>query len=137
MFVYTHTYIHCTYIYIYISRLTANFVIRHNFTCCSSNIIYSISCINCCKLNIGETGRRLFDSFAQHIRSVRNNDVYKSVVRHFNAANNSISHIEVCASHPFLVVMIAVKDMKSVKFLKWNYSSPRAQQTIFFYLIPS
>ena len=44
-----------------ISGPKSNFVIRHNFTCTSSNIIYCISCIKCCKLYIGETGRRLSD----------------------------------------------------------------------------
>ena len=63
-----------------------NFVIRHNFTCTSSNIIYCISCSECCKLYIGETGRRLSDRFSEHLRSVRNNDVDKPVARHFNTA---------------------------------------------------
>ena len=48
-----------------ISGSKSNFVIRHNFTCTSSNIIYCISCIKCCKLYIGETGRRLSDRFRQ------------------------------------------------------------------------
>ena len=39
-------------------------VIRHNFTCTSSNIIYCIFCSKCCKLYIGETGRHLSDRFA-------------------------------------------------------------------------
>ena len=73
---------------------------RHNFTCTSSNIIYCISCITCCKLYIGETGRRRSDRFAEHLRSVRNNDIDKPVARHFNAANYSISDIKVCAISP-------------------------------------
>ena len=83
-----------------ISGPKSNFVIRHNFTCTSSNIIYCISCIKYCKLYIGETGRRLSDRFAEHLRSVRNNDVDKPVTRHFNAANHSISDIKVCAISP-------------------------------------
>ena len=39
------------------------------------------------------------------------NDVDKPVARHFNAANHSISDIKVC------VVMIAVKDTKSVLYI--------------------
>ena len=58
---------------------------------------YCISCSKCCKLYIGETGRRLSDRFAGHLRSVRNNDVDKPVARHFNAGNHSISDIKVCA----------------------------------------
>ena len=78
----------------------SNFVIRHNFTCTSSNIIYCISCIKCCKLYIGEMGRRLSDRFAEHLRSVRNNDVDKPVARYFHAANHSIYDIKVCAISP-------------------------------------
>ena len=40
------------------------------------------------------------DIFAEHLRSVRNNDVDKPVARHFNAANHSISDIKVCAISP-------------------------------------
>ena len=79
-----------------ISGPKSNFVIRHNFTCTSSNIIYCISCSKCCKLYIGETGRRL----SEHLRSVRNNDVDKPVARHFNAANHSISDMKICAISP-------------------------------------
>ena len=75
----------------------SNLVIRHNFTCTSSNIIYCISCSKCCKLQIGETGRRLSDRFAEHHRSVRNHDVDKPVARHFNTFNDSVSDIKVCA----------------------------------------
>ena len=39
----------------------------------------------------------LSDRFAEHLRSVRNNDVD---ARHFNAANHSISDIKVCAISP-------------------------------------
>ena len=70
---------------------------------------------------------RLYDRLAEHLRSVRNNDVDKPVARHFNAANHSISDIKVCAIsafHPFLVVMIAVKDTKSVSFLKLELFIP-------------
>ena len=59
-----------------------------------------LALIKCCKLYIGETGRRLSDRFAEHLRSVRNNDVDKPVARHFNAANHSISDINVCAISP-------------------------------------
>ena len=70
------------------------------FTCTSSNIIYCISCNKCCKLYIGETGRRLSDRFAEHLHSVRNNDVDKPAARHFNAANHSISDMKICAISP-------------------------------------
>ena len=53
-----------------------------------------LALIKCCKLYIGETGRRLSDRFAEHLRSIRNNDVDKPVARHFNAANHSISEFK-------------------------------------------
>ena len=62
--------------------------------------VKSRSCSKCCKLYIGETGRRLSDRFAEHLRSVRNNDVDKPVARHFNAANHSISNMKICAISP-------------------------------------
>ena len=62
--------------------------------------IECISCSKCCKLYISETGRRLSDRFAEHLRSVRNNDVDKPVARHFNAANHSISDMKICAISP-------------------------------------
>ena len=58
------------------------------------------SCSKCCKLYIGETGRRLSDRFAEHLRSVRNNDVDKPVARHFNALNHSIFDMKICGISP-------------------------------------
>ena len=102
-----------------ISGPKSNYVIRHNFTCTSS-IIYCISCSKCCKLYIGETSRRLSGRFAEHLRSVRNNDVGKPVARHFNVVNHSISDIKVCAISPVSGSndTVPVKDTKSVSFLK-------------------
>ena len=104
------------YTYSFLNSATSisesNFVFWHNFTCTSCNIIYCISCSKCYKLYIGETGRRLSDRFAEHLRSVRNNVVDKPVAQHFNAAN----------AHPFLVVMIAIKDTKSVSFLVQSFN---------------
>ena len=101
-----------------ISGPKSNFVIRHKFTCTSSNIIYCISCSKCCKLYIGETGRRLSDRIAEHLRSVRNNEVDKPVAWHFNAANYSISDIKVCAISPISGGNDSRKDTKSCSFLK-------------------
>ena len=123
-------------VFIYLMSYSNNFVIRHNFTCNSSNIIQCITCIKCCKLYIGETDRRLSNKFAEHLRSARNNDVDKPVSRHFNAANHSISDIKLCAISPISAVMIAVKDTKSVSFLKLEPFIP-TDLTIFFYLIIS
>ena len=62
-----------------ISWPQSNFVIGHNFTC-TSYIIYCISCSKCCKLYIGETGRRLSVKFSEHLRSVRNWMILRSLL---------------------------------------------------------
>ena len=79
-----------------ISGPKSNFVVRHCFTCVSSNLIYCISCNRYCLLNIGETGRHLSDRFVEHLRSVSNGDVDKPVTRHFNTADHSYSDMKVC-----------------------------------------
>ena len=78
----------------------SNFIIRHNFTRTSSNIIYYISCSKSCKLFFGQTGRRLSDRLAEYLRSVRNNHVDNPVTLHFTTANYSISDIKICAISP-------------------------------------
>ena len=59
-----------------------------------------LHCSKCCKLYICETDWHLPDRFAEHLRSVRNNDVDKPVAWYFNTANHSISDIKVCAISP-------------------------------------
>ena len=59
------------------------FIIRHYFTCTFSKITYCVSCSTCCKIYIGETGRRLSDRFPEQLHSVKSNDVDKPV-SHFN-----------------------------------------------------
>ena len=49
------------------------------------------------KIQRVETGRRLSDRFAEHLRSVRNGDVDKPVARHFNSTNHSLSDMKICA----------------------------------------
>ena len=56
--------------------------IKHHFT--SSHLIYSISCIRCGMLYIGETGRCLRTRFGEHRRSVTSNEANEPVARHFN-----------------------------------------------------
>ena len=76
-----------------------------------------------------ETGRRrLSDRFAEYLRSA---SLLRDILMHtytadlinkqVNTANHSISDMKVCA----------------INLLNWNHSSPRAQRTIFFHLIPS
>ena len=73
----------------YISQTTVifeskwKFIIGQNFTCTSTNIAYCLSCSKRHKLYIGETGRRLYERFAEHLHSIRNYDVGKSPIKKF------------------------------------------------------
>ena len=121
-----------------ISGPKSNFVIRHNFTCTSSNIIYCISCSKCCKLYIGETGRRLSDKFAEHLHSVRNNDVDKPVARHFSAADHSISDMKICAISPISGGNDSRKRHEKRLIFKIGTIHPHGlNERFFFYLITS
>ena len=123
-----------------ISGPKSNFFINlFNFTCTSSNSIHYISCSKCCKLYIGETGMRLSNRFAEHLSFMRNNDVDKPVVRHFNAANHSISHIKVCANSSISGGNDSrrKRQEKRLIFKIGTIHPRRAQSTIFFYLITS
>ena len=65
--------------------------ITDRFTCTSASVIYCITSIVCKKIYIGETGRRLGDSFHEHLQDVGRNDkdASKPVARHFNLPNHS------------------------------------------------
>ena len=71
--------------------------ITDHFTCISANVIYCITCTNCKKLYIGETGRRLGDRFRELLRDVEQDDkdASKPVARHFNL-NHTKQHKSVC-----------------------------------------
>ena len=72
--------------------------ITDHFTCCSTNDIYCITSTFCKKLYIGETGRRLGNTFREHLCDVEKDDkkASKQVDRHFNLPNHSKQHKVVC-----------------------------------------
>ena len=82
---------------------------------------------------------RLSNRFAEHLSFMRNNDVDKPVVRHFNAANHSISHIKVCANSSISGGNDSrrKRQEKRLIFKIGTIHPRRAQSTIFFYLITS
>ena len=89
--------------------------IKHHFTCTSSHLIYCISCSRCGMLYIGETGRCLRTRFGEHRRSVTSNDA--------NLLPDTSTMAVIVfliwkfePSVPFLVAMIAAKDMKCASF---------------------
>ena len=75
----------------------ATYTIQDSFTCESRNIIYAITCKRCHKAYIGETGKRLSDRFAQHLRDIRQCSV-TPVATHFNDTGHSgVDDVQVTA----------------------------------------
>ena len=72
------------------------YTIRDRFTCQSVNVVYAIICCRCGCLYIGETGRRLWERFGEHLRSIRNNSPGFPVAEHFNSDSHSRNDIKIC-----------------------------------------
>ena len=70
--------------------------IRDHFSCQSENVVHCNSCDRCNCLYIGETGRRLWECFSKHLRSIRNRSHGFPVAEHFNSASHSLDDIMVC-----------------------------------------
>ena len=64
------------------------------FNCLTYNLVYVISCTQCTKLYIGETGRTLETRFKEHLADIRYNRD-KPVAIHFNSHGHSIQHVRV------------------------------------------
>ena len=73
------------------------YTIHDRFTCQSVNVVYSIICRRCGCLYIGETGRRLWECFGEHLRSIQNNSPGFPVAEHFNSASHSLIDIKICS----------------------------------------
>jgi hypothetical protein len=69
--------------------------IKNTFTCISSNIVYALQCLQCGKLYIGETKRRLGDRFTEHRRDIIKNRSTSPVAQHFNLRSHSLDDISV------------------------------------------
>ena len=63
---------------------SGNHTILEHFTCTTRGVVYAIRCKRCDLLYVGQTGQRLADRFAQHLRSIRRDDG-QPVSRHFNS----------------------------------------------------
>ena len=70
--------------------------IREHVTCVTRGVVYAIRCRQCNLMYVGQTGRRLADRFAQHLRSIRLADG-QPVARHFNEPchGGDVSHLQV------------------------------------------
>ncbi|XP_071846388.1 uncharacterized protein [Apostichopus japonicus] len=62
-----------------------SFIIKHHFSCISTNVIYVIICQRCNLLYIGETKRRLADCITEHLRSIKSKFPGYPVASHFNS----------------------------------------------------
>ena len=78
-----------------ISGRNGSVEVTDHFTCISQNVIYCITCTQCEKIYIGETGRRLADRFCEHLRDAKKNGS-TSVARHFNLPDHSHHNMTVC-----------------------------------------
>ena len=64
--------------------------------CCSTNIIYLITCTKCKKQYVGETGRKLKNRVTDHLGDIRRNE-NTAVGQHFNLTGHSVNDFSVCA----------------------------------------
>jgi len=87
-----------------------SFQIRDGFLCTSRNVVYTIVCTRCHMCYLGETGRRLADRCAEHLRNIAQ-DKQCPVSKHFNrsdhkgAADLTITAIVSCTNTPARVYL--------------------------------
>jgi len=72
------------------------FSMKSNFTCKSANIIYLITCKQCQKQYVGQTGRTLADRICDHLSNIRTNKS-KPAALHFNLPDHSLTDFEITA----------------------------------------
>ena len=78
-----------------------DYTITSTFTCTSSNLVYAIQCMQCAKVYIGETGRRLGDRFAEHRRDVIAKRRSSPVAQHFGSTGHSLEDMSVMVLRQF------------------------------------
>lgn len=72
----------------------AKFLIKQNIYCNSKNLVYLITCKNCNKQYVGETGRTLRDRLNDH-RSAIKNKAKTPIAIHFNSSNHSLFDLSI------------------------------------------
>ena len=58
---------------------------RFNVCCCSSNLIYCITCKRCGIQYVGQTKNELKIRFSAHFLKISKNDLESEIARHFNS----------------------------------------------------
>ena len=74
---------------------SGSMMVRGNFTCITTNVVYCITCTRCNKLYIGSTVRRLGDRFAEHLRHSRQGNHLYPVSKHFNSGDHRVSDMSI------------------------------------------
>ena len=59
---------------------------RYNVSCCSSNLIYCITCKRCGVQYVGQTKRELKARFPEHFGKITKNESESKIAIHFNSA---------------------------------------------------
>ena len=62
------------------------YMCKYNVSCCSSNLIYCITCKRCGIQYVGQTKRELKMRFTTHFANISKNDPDSEIARHFNGA---------------------------------------------------
>lgn len=76
------------------STKTQQFEITSDFNCCSSDVLYLISCLKCDKLYVGQTGRPLKQRLNNH-RSDISLKKNTAVALHFNEPTHKLSDLKI------------------------------------------
>jgi hypothetical protein len=72
------------------------FKLKYGFTCKSTNIIYLVSCKQCAKQYVGQTGRALAERICDHLSNIRTRKS-TPISLHFNLPNHSLSDFTITA----------------------------------------
>ena len=93
--------------------------IMGDINCKSSNIVYMIECnIERCKQRyVGETHKKLYDRFSEHLGYVRTKKLNKATGAHFNSKGHNISNMTVTI-------------LEKVRSTNWQYRKEREKYLI-------
>ena len=93
--------------------------INSEVNCQSRNIVYCIQCNKekCKQIYIGETHKRLFDRFSEHLGYVRTKKINKATGEHYNQPGHSASNMTVTI-------------LEKVKSTDWQYRKEREKYLI-------
>jgi len=89
------------------------FRLHSRFTCASTNIIYLVTCSECNKQYVGETGRSLRDRITDHVSCIKLKK-QTPIGLHFNQAGHSLKHFTILAIEQFDEKSEATRRIKEI-----------------------